>query len=635
MAASRAREESGAVAIMVAISLTFLLVIAAMVLDFGIARLDRQTDKSLSDSAAMAGIAQMGVDVSQPKPWAGVCSAIAFAKAELNRQGFTAFTDTYSRQSGAGLPSNTCSDSNELTRVCTASTPSTMAKYVGTSTAASGGSVRLEIYGGYSLGSSGFPEESQYANLQSDQGASGGCDQLAVVVIHSRRPGLGSLATSSDIKTVMRSVGRIELGNEGKSPVALLILEQHDCASIQTNGNTTQLFVRGSGIRPGLMHSDSLGDGGNAGNCNSKKIVGGSGKIKAFRAPTGTATGVIGIRALRPGEAGAVSANAYDSPPAVEAEGAPGSLPEGRPLVTRSPVDERYLTAVTNRFSSAAGAWATVPGSAVTTCGGGTGLNTTISSSSVFFDCPSGLTIDSVRFTGADTRIVVNGPLTIKSGGTLDIPYGSELLVKGPGTSGANDVGFDNGGTLKLHTNDAASCAATDSATSGRAEFVLGSGFYKQTNSGAVLRMCHTFFGTMGNTSAMPTYTDPGPAPVDNSRNGYLTINGGTIDWSAPNAKPGIPSTSADWLNFEDLAFWTETSKESSIGGNGYMTLAGVFMLPNANPFSIGGTGGQSVENSQYVVRKLSANGGGTLTMSPDPNDAVLVKYFGTYVLVR
>jgi hypothetical protein len=259
----------------------------------------------------------------------------------------------------------------------------------------------------------------------------------------------------------------------------------------------------------------------------------------------------------------------------------------------------------------------------------------TITESKVFFDCPGGLTVDSATFTGSDTSVIVNGPVTIKTGGLLSMPNATEFVVKGPGTSSLTTPGFDNGGTFRLHDANAATCTLADSATSGRAEFVLGSGFFKQSNTNAILRMCHTTMITMGNTTGMPTYSDPGATPADNARNGHISVNGGAIDWTAPNARIGTPATPSDWAQFEDLAFWTETSASSSIGGNGLMHLSGVFMLPNANPFNIGGTGTQEVENSQYIARKLRANGGGTLTMAPDPNDAVTIEYFGDFVLVR
>lgn len=638
------RSERGAVAIMVAVSLATLLVAAAMVLDFGLARLDRQSNKSAADTAAAAGISVMAADILNPKPFAGVCTALRYLEA--GKPGLTSATKTWATGSGTPVTGDPCdAGSPELDADCSPNTPSTWASYRGVMGSTSDPRFVIEIHGGYDVADPRFPEESAYSQLTIDQGAPtlGGCDNLAVILTQARKPGLGSLATSGDVTTMVRSVARVVIGERGKAPVALLILEQHDCSAINTDGNTTKLFVRGTGVQPGLIHSDSLGDTpGNTGQCNSVKIAGGSGTIKAFRAATGGAAGVIGIRALLPGEGGVV-ANAYDSPPHVVAEGAPGSLPEPRPLVTRSPVDERYLSTVTAKVNdvwptfswdqataeSAANGYTWVTPSQC----GGSGITQTFTQDKVYLNCPGGAVFDNTTFTGSS--VIVNGSIKVKSGATLSLPNATSFYVKGPGTSAQNDSGIDNDGTLALHHAGAATCADTDSPTSGRAELVVGSGFFNQTTTGAVLRLCHTTMITMGNSSAMPAYADPAPAPSDNTRNGYLNINGGVQDWSAPNAKPGLPATPTDWLNFEDLAFWTETSASSIVGGNGTMTLEGIFMLPNANPFKIGGTGTQIVTNSQYVVRKLQARGGGELIMAPDPNDAVKVDYFGDFVLVR
>jgi hypothetical protein len=231
--------------------------------------------------------------------------------------------------------------------------------------------------------------------------------------------------------------------------------------------------------------------------------------------------------------------------------------------------------------------------------------------------------------------VIANGPVSVKSGETLALPTATEFYIRGASGGGANDNGLDVAGRLRMHDASDQTCANADSATSGRAEIVLGGGRVNATNSSSLLRMCHTTLISMGNLTGMPTYANPAPAPTDNARNGNLNITGGSQDWTAPNAKPGEPSGATDWANFEDLAFWTETSNESRVGGGGLMHLSGVFMLPNANPFTIGGSGTQDVENCQYVARKLHAHGGGTLDMSPDPNDVIRVEYFGDVVLVR
>ncbi len=134
-----------------------------------------------------------------------------------------------------------------------------------------------------------------------------------------------------------------------------------------------------------------------------------------------------------------------------------------------------------------------------------------------------------------------------------------------------------------------------------------------------------------------------GVVPYDNCFGGYLSLSGsGSLDWTAPNAT----STPMEWNdpasqpylnNFEDLAFWTESSSNSnSLSGGGTNNMVGIFFLPNANSFHITGNGGQVIlSNAQFIVRKLVMGGNGILKMRPNPNDAIAVPYFSNFELVR
>jgi hypothetical protein len=129
-----------------------------------------------------------------------------------------------------------------------------------------------------------------------------------------------------------------------------------------------------------------------------------------------------------------------------------------------------------------------------------------------------------------------------------------------------------------------------------------------------------------------------GAAPYDNACTGYVDVSaGGAMDWTAPNRKGITPAVQSDWDNLEDLALWTEASHVSSIGGGASMDITGVFFLPNANPFIISGHGNQTIAaNAQFVARKLSVQGQGTLYMRPDPNDSFKLRLsVATFSLVR
>ena len=78
---NRRTDQRGAVAILVSFAMVAILVAAAMVLDFGIARLDRQKNKAVADSAVAAGMRGLDMGDGRTHPFHGVCQALEFLKA--------------------------------------------------------------------------------------------------------------------------------------------------------------------------------------------------------------------------------------------------------------------------------------------------------------------------------------------------------------------------------------------------------------------------------------------------------------------------------------------------------------------------------------------------------------------------
>jgi hypothetical protein len=214
----------------------------------------------------------------------------------------------------------------------------------------------------------------------------------------------------------------------------------------------------------------------------------------------------------------------------------------------------------------------------------------------------------------------------------------SKLYIKGSTTTGG---GLSSSGTLNVNTGGSATCASRAAAASAR--IVVGTGAFTGGAQSA-FHLCQTTV-LMANEQTLascpiPTspVVGPGPAPADNSCNGYVDVNaGGAMDWTAPNRLPTTPALPVDWDQLEDLALWTEASHVSSIGGGASMDITGVFFLPNANPFIISGHGNQTIAaNAQFVARKLQVQGQGTLYMRPDPNDSfTLALTTATFSLVR
>jgi hypothetical protein len=90
----------------------------------------------------------------------------------------------------------------------------------------------------------------------------------------------------------------------------------------------------------------------------------------------------------------------------------------------------------------------------------------------------------------------------------------------------------------------------------------------------------------------------------------------------------------------EDLALWaesgTDNSSQFSMGGGGVFNVRGVFMAPNADPFTVGGNSNMNLTNAQFVASSIALNGTNTnITMAVDPNSAVTLPKLTLVGLVR
>ena len=121
----------------------------------------------------------------------------------------------------------------------------------------------------------------------------------------------------------------------------------------------------------------------------------------------------------------------------------------------------------------------------------------------------------------------------------------------------------------------------------------------------------------------------------------------GSTDWTAPNrygdmAGPPLNMTKAQqqtaWDGGEDLALWTETYGTGSafkMAGGGNMHVGGVFMAPNAAPFTVTGNGAQDLTNAQFIATSFAVDGGAVLTMRVDPYNAVGLPSLYDFRMVR
>jgi len=336
----RRRDERGVTAIVVSICAVVLLVIAALVVDLGMVRLDRTSNKLATDAAATGGM-EAALDDGEMYPYVGACSALDYLRS--NHSELADLTSSWQTGAGGTVTGDPCAaGAPQQTATCQPGNPSTYATFTGT---AAGGRISVEVDGGYALPDARFTET---GSATGDLGEGTGCDQVAVIVSESQTPGFGRLVIDGDLASTVRSVGRMSPESTRRVAVALLLLERTDCKTLEIQGAAgARVLVRGIGKRPGKIHSDSLGSGPSC-SSSSKVFDGNASEPPRIHAENSdiapTRPGVITTVALS-GAPGAVPANASDPftypTPAPQVWAEDGAVAGGA-LIGRGLIDASY-----------------------------------------------------------------------------------------------------------------------------------------------------------------------------------------------------------------------------------------------------------------------------------------------------
>jgi hypothetical protein len=672
------------VAILVALSLTGLLVVTAMVLDFGLVRIDRQIDRSAADAATLAGLHGLNTGDGVPHPYAGVCTAVKYLQANSDR--FTGINTSSGWSNGLGAAqADGCSNIALRNITCKPGDKSSWAKWhwVGT---VDGVGLDVTIQSGYDLAANQWQEDALTAT-HGDNGdpAYAGCDQLAVTIAQHRKPGLGSLATSSDLSTAIRSVGRVK-PVPGDSAPAMLLLKRTGCPVLKTGSSGGSSFVHVEGAiapngktQPGTIHSDSDGVGCNG--SNNGWVYGGlaNNGITAYAAPL--ASNPTAADPTKPGSVTSVAAaNGITGTPirdslnfvygstALNGTGGAKTEVTGRSLVTRRLVDERFFDGVrpaiggaNTVFASGASGppagWAKFPASVPDPC-----KPTQANINALALGVNDKLYIDcNGRFVGDNGGLTFNAGTIyfrgwVNASGPVRLQNAHHVYIGSKDSSGSA-ISLGTGAEFQMHTNGFTDATGncTTGQNSGKAVLFVRDGQFKETSG--LLRMCRTTVMMMGGstTGCVPTLAGTAPnllTPCGGLGTGQFTQTGGGIDWTAPDTMDAttdpatgdpLPSAIIAWHDvngMEDLALWSESGSNSSTNfsmtGGGLFRVRGVFMVPNAGPFIISGGASLNLTNAQYVASSIELNGSGTnITMRVDPNAAVTLPDQGLVGLVR
>jgi Flp pilus assembly protein TadG len=676
MRVNRAHDERGAVALLVAAGMTALLVVAAMVLDFGLVRLDRQKVRNGVDAAVMAGLRASDDGTGKIHTQRAVCAALDFLRTN--------------DASMSGLPTGSldCNTAGaDWLKTCNKADPfgsASAASYTGTTTSGNT-TTTVTIKMPYLLTDGGYREET-YSSVSGDVSELNSCDQLAVLVTRSVKPGLGSLATSSDLTSRLRGVGRVIIDGGDLVP-ALLLLERSTCGvlTVGSGGSPSRIKVFGSGSGPATIHADTRANGAGCGSGSNQQVFQGkqTNGVVAYGSVDGQ-PGQISSYATSQGVSSAVvtdgSTQVYGTTATTEAGSGTPSDVIPRDLVTRRAVDERYLGAVRLWSQAAYSEWVknhSAPGGYTTRFGCPTSTDMTAMAamnalSSVYIDCPDSAGITLNGTIGAGT-IYFHG--FIKSG-KLVMPNATDVYVDNTDNAGvrinadAIKLGNGDGFCVRATACDSlavGTCSPTGTTVRSQARLTVRRGAI--TTTGGLLRMCNTAVllqggqlgmgtpaqpggcvppDTMANTppteyEPIPPTSTPCPGATSSAGNGFLSL-GGITDWTAPNRYDDMSALhmsrtqqKAAWADLEDLALWTETygtGPAFKMAGGGALHVGGTFATFNAHPFTVTGGGAQDLTDAQFVTRSFAVDGGATLTMKAY-KDAVKIPRLGPFLLVR
>lgn len=678
--------DRGATLILFALLITAMVVLVALVIDYGFVRNTRQDDKRTADAVALAGTGALAPDAVS-RPWRGVCKAFSYLKVNQPDRVFS----TVEYLDGLGAPSsvaNPCASSASLNTPCIPKPASPSAPTTWASTWAwlrvSDGDMIVDIKSGYQTPDPSFPEDSSAYTSDDGFTSAGGCDQIAVIVAEGDPAFFGGVAGASGYETRARSVGRAVIDPGGPGVPAFLILERTKCDAISESvGSGAGIIVQPNGTDPGIIHSDSAGspatgcDGSNNSAGWAIFSSGSSGpRIQALptvaTATTPSKPGKISVNALEIGNPPA----AYGGP--VDKGLSPNPVAGG--IVSRKPVDDKYNPSgqfktlhenARRDIRTSTGAVRTTPLIApagltqrTLACSDDTG---TFSEDYIFVNCADYKPND-VTFSNA-VKVMFNGWVQVANNKQLWMPNATSIVVGGNSSRGLE---VNGGGRLGINSRkfgdrddsvvptltDAdrgvrAACAGREGADgwSRRSTLVIFGGGNSGAGEGALnvggrAALCQTFAYLAGPTSdttytryqiddktyaSSCTETKPCPSDATGSQTNARLVISGLLRWSAPNEDPANDIGAGS--GFEDLALWSESSKQTTVSSGGKLEVQGALFLPNARVDMSSPAVVQPLD-AQFIARSLTLRQG-ALTMKPTRANAIKVPLLESSGLVR
>jgi hypothetical protein len=581
---TKPRSEDGAVAVISALVLTVLLLFAALVIDLGALRADTSLNQSVSDLAAAAAGQQYSA--TETDSAYGAClEAVAFAEANLGRTFGDASPDCSVFETGD---------------VCDVGTVST-AVYTS-------GPYTLRITNPV-LDSNPLMQGDSYGEDVDGEP----CDRVGVSLTRDRDfwlagAGGGPQSGEATRGAVVRGLHR----GEGGQFASLIILQQEvttsSCPTLTKQGNSeivVQGIVHEGTNYPGIITIDAATP---SGSCDHPLIRfigggGGAGLIHALNADG--SDGHIFSHAL--------SIDRHDP----DVHWGVGNLrpdPDPGSRVTRAPVDYVY-NCLPDYPTNAR--WS--PNHAL--------------SVSPLEGC------DPSEYDGSPHLKNVHDELAAGELNVTDVEGDDDWGVIGP----SGDVPCNHGGTLSGTQYWFVDCGTwpTSNVTINGADVIVTRGNVSPSNN-RLLRVNGTDAGTI-------LFVQDGYLDVDGGNKGlelrdtFVYLENGhvvtganaNVTWRAPLTPANCTTVNVRGTDipsgqcFAPLALWSNSNDRHQMGGNSEMDIAGTFYTPNAQPFELGGTSNQSLDEAQFFTARLHAFGTGDVTLRPNPDTNIPVPLTG------
>ncbi len=633
---SRGRDDRGLVLLLVALMLTFLLVLVAMAVDLGQVRSSRRELQAAADVAALdAGfhLSGRGSPTATALP-RQACAAAAQAIAR-NLSGFAPLSTSAVDLQCAGFPA-TGADCN----------PS-----VQHTASFSSGRYRLRIV--YPMSAASLAPIGLTGVGVND--GTKPCERLGVDLDTTEQTSFARVIGIDQLQTGALAVVRARFSNSttDNAPPAFLLLERTDCGvlgnSVGGAGNEG-VVVEPNGTDPGVIHVDTnattncSGSTQNAYAIYGSSLSSGQPSITVKDAATGPRKGIIATLATN-GRGGATFPGGLST--AVTNAPAP---------VSRKPVDDRYNTGTNTAVSDLHTAASSVvratgapPGFTSMGCAG-----PAPAAARIYVDCAAFNA--TTTFVGA-THVTFSGNVDLKQSNVVRLPDATDVVVRGrlavpqgrwlaPAVqrlSVGGGVAVGNGSGLAVNSADELSCVGREPPatwTNTTKLTIFGGDPALEVAGNAAL--CQTTVYLAG-PATLTTYSVqqttsggscssvlPCPRSSGNVATGARFMVSGAVRWSAPNQHP---AASPPDQGLEDLAYWTEGAGVSEVRSGGSLETSGVFAAPNAR-LEMRSPATGSPQDAQFIARSLFLFQG-SLRMKPAKANSITIRVPGGYSLIR